>query len=80
MYFQITFDEEELRSIMSNASESYNSEVRANDDGIDALINEIIKIEKAHKHISQGGTTRKHEQITKKINKFLGYDNLEARS
>ena len=40
-------------------------------DDLDDLINQIIMIEKAHKHTSQGGTIRKHEQITSKINQFL---------
>ena len=76
----MSIDKEEVKKIMVSAADSFNPAVKEDDDKIDSLINEIIMIEKAHKHTSQGGVIRKHEQISVKINKFLGYDNLNNNS
>ena len=64
-------DKNEVKNILVKASKDFNADVKDDDDDLDDLINQIIMMEKAHKHTSQGGTIRKHEQITSKINQFL---------
>jgi len=40
-------------------------------DSIDKLINNIITVEKQHKHISRGGTDKKEKSIGKLIDVFI---------
>lgn len=61
---------EEIEKILKQGAADFLDE----DDALDKLINDIISIEKQHRHISAGGKDRKQKQIIKLIDEYIKTD------